>query len=185
MPVAQAYTTAEDGEIHASGGVADTRDKTSTTARCYTSSSSGTVEYEAHFFHDTSVFAGLTITAVTWNVYVDSSVNDGLCLFQGWTDDTAAAGTTLEVADYRVGQDYNFYNSVPPSAGWNSFSIPVAQINTAGYTNVIWFAQAGESTTSICTFQTFENASGNKAYFEATYTTGGVTTPQLFLMGRA
>lgn len=179
------YTTSEDGDIHGSGGIADTVNKTATTCNVHVSSSTQTDEKRAFWFFDTSALgAGATVTAASFWVYVSGSLDDG---FSGlaWYAGKALLGSTLDLGDWGVMDGFGSANQFASGGflgtGWNELIVTTKFINKTGYTNIEACAFPGSSSSSFNEFHTYENASGNKAYLVITYTTSG--TKKLAALG--
>lgn len=186
MATLTVYTTAEDGDIHGSAGIADTVNKTATTNSVYVSSSTATDEKRAFWFFDTSALgAGATVTACDFHVYVSGAFDDG---FSGlaWYAAKALLGSTLDIGDWGVIDTFGSGNIFAAGGflgtGWNTLSVPTKYVNKTGYTNVEAAGFPGSSSTSFNTFHTYENASGNKAYLVITYTPAATNTPSTMLL---
>jgi len=169
MATLVAPTTAQDGDIQDASIV----DTTSTTVVAGEASSTSGSSTQGFWFMDTSsLTAGATVTAATLTI----NINSFDLAPQGRTfniDGTAGAlGSTLDIADWRT-SPLTAIGSFTDSAtlGSHVFTVPTSVINKTGTTNIhIYPAPDVTINGQMVHIDSFENASGLKAFLTITYT---------------
>lgn len=183
MAILDVPSSTQDGWIHATTGVADVVNTTSNDLITSVSSSSGQSEYRSYaFFAPPALPGGAIVTAVSLNLQINASLDDGFAFLEIYSCKNACIGTTLTLADYTGVQtapgSVLLYSGNFPAVGLMTIPLVLnTSINTSQTCNIECISSASDITNSFAYFDSANKVGGVAPYVRWTYTPAAGANP--------